>query len=64
MKSDLNIYVGQCDPYFMVQRLLLISRSPWRNVIPWILIPCDMKIDLKIYVGQCDIFSWSSDYAL
>ena len=25
-KSDLNIYVGQCDPYFMVQCLCLISR--------------------------------------
>ena len=28
----------------------------WRNVIPWILIPCDKKSDLKIYVCQCDLY--------
>ena len=25
-KNDLKIYAGQCDPYFMVQRLFLITR--------------------------------------
>ena len=27
----------------------------WRNVIPWILDPCDKKSDLKIQLGQCDL---------
>ena len=26
------------------------------NVIPWILVSCDMKNDLKIYVGQFDLY--------
>ena len=57
MKSD-NIYVGQCDPYFMVQWLCLISQWLFdnRNVISWILVPCDMMADLKIYACQLDLY--------
>ena len=48
--SDLSIYVGQCDPYFMVQWLHLISQRLFDGeiVIPYILVCHDMKIDLKI----------------
>ena len=33
-----------------------ISKTIWRrNIIPWILVPCDTKSNLKIYLGHCDL---------
>ena len=36
----------------------------WRNVIPWILVPCDMKAELKIYSCQCDLYFMVQSFLL
>ena len=56
--SDLKIFVGHCDLYFMVQWICLIS---WRLFDVWtsffeIMSQYDTTFDLEINVGHCELY--------
>ena len=64
--SDLKIFIGHCDLYFIVQWFCLIS---WRLFDVWtlyfvIMSQCNGAFALKQCRSQWSIFSWSSDFAL
>ena len=58
--SDLIIFIGHSDLYFMVQWFCLIS---WRlfDVYTVIMCQCNVACALKQCRSQWSIFSWSSD---
>ena len=56
--SDLQIFLGRCDLYFMVHWTCLLS---WRLIDVWtsyfrIISQYDTTFDLEINIGHCDLY--------